>query len=121
MEAERREIERAEPLDQRPLLGLADDVFAIAKAGDQRRVEQQAHAREQLLELGRPELGRELVERALPRVLVGPPAQEAGAVAEAAAGHLVVAHFDDQHGLQRLPCRRCARCSSGSGRRAHCR
>src|SRR5437764_1122846 len=56
-----------------------------------------------MLELRRPELGRQLLERALLRVLVGAPADEAGAVAEAPTGDLVVADLDDQHGFQRLP------------------
>src|SRR5438105_1651021 len=78
-----------------------------------------------MLELRRPELGRQLLERALLRVLVGAPADKAGAVAEAPAGHLVVADLDDQHGLQRLPltgsrgvpAARAARSAPGEARR----
>src|SRR6058998_817836 len=78
-----------------------------------------------MLELRRPELGRQLLERALLRVLVGAPADEAGAVAEAPTGDLVVADLDDQRGLQRLPlagslgvpAARPARGASGEARR----
>src|ERR1043166_1610375 len=45
----------------------------------------------------------QLILAALLRRLVRPPAQEFGAVAEAAAGDMVVAHFGDQLGPQRLP------------------
>src|SRR6185503_7365483 len=58
---------------------------------------------EQLLELGRPKLGRKLLERALLRVLVRAPPDKTGAVTEAASGHLIVADFDHEHRLQRLP------------------
>src|SRR5207244_2217807 len=57
---------------------------------------------EQFLQLRGLKLGRELVERALLRLLVGPPAQKAGAVAEAAAGNLVVADLCHEHWSQRL-------------------
>ena len=58
---------------------------------------------------------------ALVRPLVGPPAHEARAVAEAVAGDVVVLHFGDQLELQRLPLRaalgrpaaRSARCIAG--------
>src|SRR4029079_12384739 len=80
---------------------------------------------EQLLELRRPKLGRQLLIGALLRVLVRPPADEAGAVAEAAAGDLVVANLDHQLGLERLPRHRAlgvpparpARRASGEARR----
>src|SRR5215212_8293738 len=58
---------------------------------------------EQFLQLRRAELGRELVEGAFLRILVGPPAEEAGAVAEAPAGDLVVADLGDECRPQRLP------------------
>src|SRR3954447_6221706 len=44
-----------------------------------------------------------LVHPALLRRLVGPPAQEFGAVAEAAAADMVVADLGDELGPQRLP------------------
>src|ERR1044071_1842216 len=44
-----------------------------------------------------------LVEPALPRRLVRPPAQQCGAVAEAAFAHVVIAHLDDELGAERLP------------------
>ncbi len=43
MEAEGREIHRVQPLDEHSLLSLADEPPAIVEAGDERRVEQQAH------------------------------------------------------------------------------
>src|SRR5690242_5090914 len=49
------------------------------------------------------QLGLQLVDGALVGRLVRPPAQEAGAVTEAAAGDLVVADLGDQPGLERLP------------------
>ena len=67
------------------------------------------------------QLGRQLLDRALPRVLVGAPAQESRAVAEAAGGDLVVAHFDDELRLRAAAIRPCARCPSGSDRPARCR
>src|SRR5437763_12105380 len=78
-----------------------------------------------MLEFRRPELGRQLLERALLRVLVGAPADKAGAVAEAPTGDLVVTDLDDQRGLQRLPlagslgvpAARGARSASGEARR----
>ena len=90
-DASRRSSERVAP---RP----RDEVVAILEAGDQRLGEQAslAHAANSSAELRRAKLGRELVEGALARRLVGTPAQEAGAVAEAAAGDLVVADFDHQ-------------------------
>ena len=60
-------------------------------------------AAHQLLELGRGQRMGELVHRALARRLVGPAAEQPGAVAEAAAGDLVVEHLDDELGLERLP------------------
>src|ERR1700730_3221156 len=47
--------------------------------------------------------GHHLIERALPGLLVGAPAQELGAVPEAATGEMVVAHLADQDRAQRLP------------------
>src|SRR5215208_6867849 len=44
-----------------------------------------------------------LVEPALPRRLVRPPAQQCGAVPEPAFGHMVEADFDDEFGAERLP------------------
>ena len=46
-----------------------------------------------------------LLEGALGGLLLRPPAQELGAVAEAAAGEVVVAHLADQRGPQGLPFR----------------
>ena len=57
----------------------------------------------QFSELRGSKLGRELIECALLRILVGAPAQETGAVTEAPAGDLIVADFGDQRGLERLP------------------
>ena len=54
-------------------------------------------------ELTRAGLLLHLLEGALLRRLVGPPAQELGAVAEAAAGDVVVAHLDDELGPERHP------------------
>src|SRR6478609_12128774 len=45
----------------------------------------------------------DLVHGALFRRLVGAPAEEAGAVAEAAAGEVVVFDFDDQFRSERFP------------------
>src|SRR3954468_19127298 len=45
----------------------------------------------------------DLLHPALKRRLVGTPAQEARAVAEAAAGDVVVAYLDDEGRLYRLP------------------
>src|SRR5204862_7261993 len=45
----------------------------------------------------------ELVEGALPRRLVGAPAQQCRAVAKAAFADMVIPHFDDELGAQRLP------------------
>ena len=42
------------------------------------------------------------MERTLLRILVRPPTKKAGAVAEAASGHLVVTNFHDEHRLERL-------------------
>ena len=39
MEAERREIETAEPLQQLPLFRLANDVFGIFEPGNRGRIE----------------------------------------------------------------------------------
>src|SRR4051794_11635344 len=47
--------------------------------------------------------GKKLIPAALLRRLVGPPAQEFGAVPETAAADMVVAHLGDQLGPQRLP------------------
>src|SRR4029077_2181482 len=47
--------------------------------------------------------GGELVEAALPRRLVGAPAQQGRAVAEATFADVIVAHLDDELGAQRLP------------------
>src|SRR5690348_18388469 len=44
-----------------------------------------------------------LLERALARRLVGPPAQELRAVTKAIAGKMVVADFDHKLRLERLP------------------
>src|SRR6185295_5742681 len=48
----------------------------------------------------------DLVERALPRCLIGPPAQQARAVAKTFAAEMVVADLDHELGLERLPYRR---------------
>ena len=45
----------------------------------------------------------DLLERALARGFVFAPAQEARAVAETRAGEMVVLHFQDERGLERLP------------------
>src|SRR4029077_8863264 len=45
----------------------------------------------------------DLIERALPRRLVRPPAYEARAVTEAAAREMVVADLDHELRLERLP------------------
>src|SRR5512146_424473 len=58
---------------------------------------------EQLLELGRPELGRQLLVSALFRVFVGTPANDRSPMTETSARDLIVAHFDDELRLQRLP------------------
>ncbi len=57
VEAERRDVERFDPRDQRTLLSLADEGLAILKPGDQRLVEQTGSSGEQLLELGWAQLG----------------------------------------------------------------
>src|SRR5215510_5545716 len=44
-----------------------------------------------------------LIERALPRRLVGAPAQQPGAVAEALAAEVIVADLDHELRLERLP------------------
>src|SRR5687767_11513553 len=44
-----------------------------------------------------------LLERALFGSFVGPPAYQFRAMAEAIAGDMIVAHFDDKVGPQRLP------------------
>src|SRR2546428_6091143 len=59
-----------------------------------------AGQRRQWVHLG---LRLHLRQKAWPRGLVGAPAEELGAVAEAAAGEVVVADFDDQLGRERLP------------------
>src|SRR5215216_4719941 len=51
----------------------------------------------------------ELIEAALPRRLVGPPAQDGGAVAEAFAAEMIVANLDHEFWLQRTPLRRSLR------------
>src|SRR5215210_6663806 len=55
-----------------------------------------------LLSWGAPQLG----ERARFGLLVRPPAEELGAVAEASAGEVVVADLADQDRIERLPLRR---------------
>src|SRR4051794_40616852 len=47
----------------------------------------------------------QLIQRALPRRLVGPPAQDGGAVAETVAAEMIVADLDHQLGFQRAPLR----------------
>ena len=54
-------------------------------------------------QLGRRRPPQYLVEGALPRRLVRPPAQKACAMAEAAAGDMVIADLDDQLRPQGLP------------------
>src|SRR3954470_8610793 len=55
----------------------------------------------------------ELIEFALPRRLVGPPAQDGGAVAEAFAAEMIVANLDHEFWLQRTPlCRSLGRPSA---------
>src|SRR5688500_14380019 len=54
-------------------------------------------------ELARTRLPLDLLECALPRRLVGAPADELRAMAEPAAAHMIVAHLDDQLGPKRLP------------------
>src|SRR6185437_9442319 len=49
---------------------------------------------------------RHLLRRALPRRLVRPPAQQTWAVAEPAAGEMIVADLDHELRLERLPLRR---------------
>src|SRR5690606_14627230 len=63
-------------------------------------VEQPHHVRLRLVQLR---------ERALARRLVGSPAQQARAVAEAAAAEMVVGDLDHEAGLERQPMRRAAR------------
>src|SRR4051812_15847641 len=63
----------------------------------------------------------QLIERALLRRLVRPPAQDRGAVAKSFAAEMIVADLDDQFRLQRAPLRRtlggpaagAARCIAG--------
>ena len=47
-----------------------------------------------------------LIEGALSRRLVGPPALDGGAVAEALAAEMIVANFDHEFWFQRTPLRR---------------
>src|SRR4051794_38482948 len=54
-------------------------------------------------EKSRPGLAAELVESALPRRLVRPPAQQRGAMAEAVRGDLIIAHLDHEFRPERLP------------------
>src|SRR4029079_5566472 len=87
------------PLDQRTgssKMETREGSLGAARSPSSREVVQSA---------GRP-LGPHLVERARLGVLVRAPAQELGAVAEAAAGEVVVAHLADEGRLQRLPLRR---------------
>src|SRR5687768_15045654 len=60
----------------------------------------------------------ELIELALPWRLVGPPAQDGGAVAEALAAEMIVANLDHEFWLQRTPlCRTLGRPSARPARR----
>ena len=61
-----------------------------------------------------------LSHAALLRLFVGTPAEQPCAVAEAAAGEVIVLHFDDEVRAERLPFAWSARCSSGWGRRERC-
>src|SRR5262245_66436785 len=58
---------------------------------------------EQKLDVSGQGLWRDLLERALFRRFVGTEAHELGAVAEAVAGDVVVAHLDHELRLQRFP------------------
>src|SRR5688500_2308398 len=46
---------------------------------------------------------RDLLERALARRLVGPPADDASPVTEPVSSHVIVLDLDDQLGQERLP------------------
>src|SRR5215208_4852190 len=60
----------------------------------------------------------ELIEAALPRRLVGPPAQDGGAVAKSFAAEMIVANLDHEFWLQRTPlCRTLGRPSARPARR----
>src|SRR5437588_4629053 len=60
----------------------------------------------------------ELIEDALSRRLVGPPAQDGGAVAESFAAEMIVANLDHEPWLQRTPlCRTLGRPSARAARR----
>ena len=121
VEAEWRKIHRFELFDQAALLRLAI-VFAIARPGDYRRIEQAGSC-------------RRTVQRAATACssgaswwyvhcfgsLSGRQRTNRRAVAKAAAGDLVIANLDDQLWALAAPMRIFARCSSGSGRPAHCR
>src|SRR3954453_8147847 len=48
----------------------------------------------------------ELIEVALARRFVGPPAQDRGAVAKPLAAEMIVGHLDHEFRLQRTPARR---------------
>ena len=95
VEAERREVQVASRSSS-ALVGAAMKSDDSRGQGSAARDEQAAWVMpQQLRDLGRRQLGRELVERALP----GPcraPAQQRRAVAEAAARDLVVADLDHQ-------------------------
>src|SRR5687768_9776702 len=60
-------------------------------------------ARDDPGKLGGAQFMLQLIHPALPGRLVRAPAEQAGAVAEAVAGHLIVEYFDHQLGLERLP------------------
>ena len=50
--------------------------------------------------------GLHLIERALPWILIRPPAKELGAVAKPSAGEMIVLDFDNKCWSERLPFRR---------------
>src|ERR1051326_1143823 len=60
----------------------------------------------------------DLIEGALPRQLVGPPAEERSPVAEAFAAYMIVLDLDHQLGRERLPLRgACGAPAAGASRR----
>src|SRR5258708_34504295 len=60
-------------------------------------------------QLRRTRLALQLIEGALPRRLVRPPAQELGSMTKAVAADVIVAHFRHELGRQRLPFARALR------------